>query len=323
MSVQLHRLFLMLLPASLVYAGYATAQSYPAKPIRLIVALAPGGGVDTSARLFGQKLTEAWGQPVVIENRPGAGGTIASEMVAHAAPDGYTLLWHSSSHAMTPTLYKLSYDVVKDFAPVTLVTVAPSVLVVHHSLPVRSVKELIALAKARPNELMFSSAGNGSPAHVALELFKMMTGVKIVHVPYKGAAPSITDLIAGRVSLSSASVISTMPHVDAGRLRALAVLGAKRSQAVPQIPTVAESGVPGFEVDVWYALLAPATTPKEIVAKLHEEIARILAQPAVKVRMLASGLEPVGTPPDQFAAYVRAEVAKWAKVIREAHIRID
>ncbi len=297
--------------------------SYPARPIRLIVPLAAGGGVDTSARAIGQKLTEAWGQQVVIENRPGAGGTIATEMVARAAPDGYTLLMASSGHAITPSLYKLSYDAIRDFAPITVVVLAPNVLVVHPSLPVRSVKELIALAKARPNELLWSSSGNGSPQHFALELLKIMTGVRIVHVPYKGTAPGMTDLIAGRVSVTSASIVSTMPHVNAGRLRALAVASGRRSQVAPQLPTVAESGVPGYEIDVWHATMAPAATPKEIVARLYEEIARILAQPDVRERLLAMGLEPVGNSPDQFAAYLRAEVAKWAKVVREADIRIN
>ena len=323
MNFMLRRAGLALLSLLSIYATSSSAQSYPAKPIRFIVPLASGGGVDTSARLLGQKLTEAWGQPVVIENRPGAGGTIATEIVARAAPDGYTLVMVSSAHVITPSLYALSYDAVRDFAPITLAVLAPFVLVVHPSLPVRSVKELIALAKTRPNQLLWASSGNGSPGHLALELLKMMTGVQIVHVPYKGTAPGITDLIGGRVSVNSATIVSTMPHVTAGRLRALAVLSGKRSQAVPQLPTVAESGIAGYEIDVWYGTLAPAKTPKEIIARLHDETARILAQPDVKERMLAMGLEPIGNPPDQFADYLRAEVAKWAKVVRAADIRIN
>lgn len=324
MSIALRRTCgLALLSWLCACASAAIAQTYPAKPIRLIVPLAPGGGVDTTGRLIGQKLTDAWGQPVVIENRPGGGGTIATEMAARAMPDGYTLVIVSSAHAITPSLYKLSYDAVGDFKPITLVVLAPFVLVAHPSLPVRSVKELIALAKARPNQLLWASSGNGSPGHLAMELLKMMTGVQIVHVPYKGTAPGITDLIGGRVSVNSATVVSTMPHVSAGRLRALAVLSGKRSQAAPQLPTVAEAGVPGYEIDVWYGIMAPAKTPKEIIAKLHDETARILAQPEVKERMLAIGLEPVGSPPGRFAEYLRAEVAKWAKVIRVAGIRID
>jgi len=299
------------------------AQAYPARSIRIIVALAPGGGVDTTARIVGQKLTDAWGQQVLIENRPGAGGTIAAEAVARAAPDGYTVLVTSSGHASSASLYKLSYDAVADFAPVTVIVVAPSVLVVHPSVPVRSVKELIAFAKARPNELLFGSSGNGSPAHMGLELLKLTTGIRMVHVPYKGTAPSITDLVAGRISATASSVVSTMPHVNAGRLRALAVTSAKRSLGVPELPTVAEAGIPGFGNDVWYGLLAPAATPRNIVVRLSEGISSAISQPDVRERMLAGGLEPLGNTPDEFAAYLRAEVAKWSKVIREAGIRAD
>src|SRR5688572_16323176 len=286
-------------------AGYASAQTYPAKPIRIIVALAPGGGVDTTARIVGQKLSEAWSQQVLIENRPGAGGTIAAEALSRAAPDGYTLLVTSSGHASAPSLYKLSYDAVADFAPVSVIVVAPSVLVVHPSLPVHSVKELVALAKARPNELLFGSSGNGSPAHMGLELLKLTTGIKMVHVPYKGTAPSITDLLAGRISATASSVVSTMPHVNAGKLRALAVTSSKRSLGVPQLPTVAEAGIPGFGNDVWYGLLAPAATPRNIVVKLSEGISSAISEPSTRERMLAGGLEPLGNTPDEFAAYLR------------------
>ena len=301
----------------------AVAAGYPTKPIRIVVSLAPGGGVDTTGRLIGQKFTEAWNQQVVVENRPGAGGTIATEVVARSAPDGYTLLMTSVAHAITPSLYKLSYDAVTDFAPITLVVLAPSVLVTHPSLPVKSVRELIAFARARPNQLLYSSAGNGSPQHLAAELFKLMTGASFVHIPYKGTAPSITDLIGGRVSVSAASVISTMPHVNAGRLRALAVISGKRTQGVPQLPTVAEAGVPGYAVDTWYGLFAPAGTPNEIIAGLNQETGTALAQPEAKEKMLAMGLEPVGDTSEHFAAYVRSEVDKWAKVVRSANIHID
>ena len=312
-----------LFAAALAAAPAAQAQSYPARPLRLVIALAPGGGVDTSARLVAQKLTDAWGQQVVAENRPGAGGTIATELVAHTAPDGYTLLATSSAFSITPSLYKLPYDPVRDFTPVMRLVQSPHVLVAHPSVPVHNVRELVAFAKSHPNQLLWSSSGNGSPQHLAVELFKLMTGTKIVHVPYKGTAPSITDLIGGRVSLTAASVVSTMPHVTAGRLRGIAVLSSKRSQAAPQFPSVGESGVPGYEVDVWYGLFAPAGTPREIVARLYEEIARNLAQPAVKERMLALGLEPDALGPEPFAAYVRAETTKWGKVIRAAAVRID
>ena len=289
----------------------------------MVVPLGPGGGVDTSARLIGQKLTEAWGQPVVIENHPGAGGTIATAMVARAAPDGYTLVMASPGHVITPSLYKLSFDAIRDFAPITLIVTIPYIVVVHPSLPVRSLKDLLALARARPDELLWSSAGNGGPQHLALELMKMMTGVKITHVPYKGTAPGMTDLIAGRVSATSASAVATLPHVKAGRLRALAVAGRTRTQVAPQLPTVAESGIPGFEIDVWHGVMAPAATPQEIIARLHAEIVKILAQPDLKARMLAMGFESVGDPPDKFAAFLRADMEKWTKVIRQADIRID
>jgi tripartite-type tricarboxylate transporter receptor subunit TctC len=299
------------------------AASYPAKTIRIVIALAPGGGVDTSGRLLGQKFVDAWGQQVVAENRPGAGGTIATELVARAAPDGYTLLMQSMSHAITPALYKLSYDTIKDFAPISLFVQSPSVLAVHPSLPVKSVKELIAFAKTRPNEILFSSSGSGSGQHLAMELLNRMAGLQLVHIPYKGTAPSILDLVAGRVSVTSASAISTMPHVRSGRLRALAVSSAKRSPSVPELPTVAEAGVPGFAVDQWYALFAPAGTPKEIVAKLYGEIARVVAQADTRERLLAMGLDPVGMPPDEFTTYLKTETVKWGNLVREAGIRAN
>jgi tripartite-type tricarboxylate transporter receptor subunit TctC len=299
------------------------APSYPTKPIRLIIALAPGGGVDTSGRLLGQKFTEAWGQQVVAENRAGAGGTIATELVARAAPDGYTLLMQSMSHAITPALYKLPYDSIRDFAPVSLFVQSPSVLAVHPSLPVKSVKELIAFAKARPNEILFSSSGSGSGQHLAMELLNRLAGLQLVHVPYKGTAPSILDLVAGRVSITSASAISTMPHVRSGKLRALAVSSAKRSPSVPELPTVAEAGVPGFAVDQWYALFAPAGTPKEVVAKLYGEVAKTVANPQTRERLLSMGLDPVGMPPDEFTPYLKAETEKWGKLVREAGIRAN
>jgi tripartite-type tricarboxylate transporter receptor subunit TctC len=289
----------------------------------MLIARAPGGGVDTSGRLLGQRFTDVWGQQVIAENRPGAGGTIASEVVARATPDGYTLLMQSMSHAITPALYKLPYDTIRDFAPISLFVQSPSVLAVHPSLPVKSVKELIAFAKARPNEILFSSSGSGSGQHLAMELLNRMAGIQLVHIPYKGTAPSILDLVAGRVSVTSASAISTMPHVRAGRLRALAVASAKRSPSVPDLPTIAEAAIPGFAVDQWYALFAPAGTPKEIVAKLYGEIAKVVAQPDTRERLLGMGLDPVGMPPDEFAEYLKTETAKWGKLVREAGIRAN
>jgi tripartite-type tricarboxylate transporter receptor subunit TctC len=300
-----------------------SAQTYPTKPVRIVVALAPGGGVDTSARLVAQKLSDAWKQQVVVENRPGAGGTIAAEFVARAAPDGYTVLWTSIGLAMAPSLYKLNFDPVKDFAPITVAANGPNVLAVHPSVPARSVKELIALAKAQPDALHYSSSGNGSPAHIAVETLKLSTGAKLQHVPYKGTGPGITDLLAGRVSLTIASITSILPHAQAGKLRMLGVAGARRSQTLPEVPTIAEAGVPGYAVDVWYAAFAPTGTPPAIVSRLQQEIANALAKPDVKERMFAVGLEPVGNTPAEFSAYFRSETEKWAKVIRAAGIKPD
>ncbi len=309
---------------SLGTAGGVWAQaSYPVKPIRIVVALAAGGGVDTSARMLGQKYTEAWGQQVVAENRPGAGGTIATEIVARAAPDGHTLLMTSMGHTITPAMYKLSYDNIKDFSPISLFVQSASVLSVHPSLPVKTVKELLAFAKAKPNELLFSSSGNGSGQHLTVEMLNRMAGLQLVHVPYKGTAPSILDLVAGRVSGSAASAISTMPHVRAGRLRALAITGAKRSPSAPQLPTIAESGVPGFALDQWYGLLAPAGTPKEIVTRLNAEIVKMTLDPAAKERLMTMGLDPIGSTPEAFAAYLQTETVKWGKLVRDAGIRAN
>jgi tripartite-type tricarboxylate transporter receptor subunit TctC len=309
------------LPLLLLASAHAHAQAaYPAKPIRIVVALAAGGGVDTSARMLGQRFTEAWGQQVIAENRPGAGGTIAAEVVARAAPDGYTLLMTSMGHSIAPALYKLPYDTLKDFAPISLFVQSASVLSVHPSLPVKTVKELIAFAKSKPNELLFSSSGNGSGQHLTVEMLNRMAGLQLVHIPYKGTAPSILDLVAGRVSGSAASVISTMPHVRAGRLRALAVTGAKRSPSEPQLPTIAEAGIPGFALDQWYGLLAPAAISKDIVVKLNTEIAKIVADAAIKERLKTMGLDPVGSTPEAFGAYVQSESVKWGKLVREAGI---
>ncbi len=309
------------LPWLLMASTHCQAQAaYPAKPIRIVVALAAGGGVDTSARMLGQRFTEAWGQQVIAENRPGAGGTIAAEVVARAAADGYTLLMTSMGHSIAPALYKLPYDTLKDFAPISLFVQSASVLSVHPSLPVKTVKELIAFAKSKPNELLFSSSGNGSGQHLVVEMLNRMAGLQLVHIPYKGTAPSILDLVAGRVSGSAASVISTMPHVRAGRLRALAITGAKRSPSEPQLPTIAEAGIPGFALDQWYGLLAPAATSKDIVGKLNAEIAKTVADAAVKDRLKTMGLDPVGSTPEAFGAYVQAESVKWGKLVREAGI---
>ena len=305
-------------------AGSASAQApYPVKPIRIVVALAAGGGVDTSARMLGQKFTEAWGQQVVAENRPGAGGTIATEIVARAVPDGHTLLMTSMGHTITPAMYKLNYDNIKDFSPISLFVQSASVLSVHPSLPVKNVKELLAFAKAKPNELLFSSSGNGSGQHLTVEMLNRMAGLQLVHVPYKGTAPSILDLVAGRVSGTAASAISTLPHVRAGRLRALAITGAKRSPSAPELPTIAEAGVPGFALDQWYGLLAPAGTPRDVVTKLNGEIAKMTADAASKERLMTMGLDPIGSTPEAFTAYLQTETVKWGKLVRDAGIRAN
>jgi len=304
-------------------ASQALAQAYPAKPIRIVCTLAAGGGVDTTARIVGQGLTESWGQPVIVDNRPGAGGTIATEAVARAAADGYTLLMTSPGHVTAPSLYKLNYDTLKDLVAVSMIVSSPSVLVVHSALPARSTKELLALARARPDELLFGSSGNGSPGHMTVALLAMTAGVRLVHVPYKGTPPILTDLVGGRISVAASSVVSTMPHVAAGRLNALAVTSAQRSVAQPQLPTVAESGVPGFAVDIWYGLLAPAEVPREIVSRLHEGIAAVVSRAEVRQKLLAAGLEPTLMAPEPFGRYLAAEIAKWAKVIRGAGIRAD
>ena len=323
MKPSIYRVLLALSMVGPMSGGYAHAQAYPVKPIRLIVPFGPGGGVDQSSRIIGEKLGEVLGQRVVIENRPGAGGTIATEIAARAAADGHTLVMASPGHTITPHLYKLSFDAIRDFTPVTLILTVPYVVVVHPSMPIRNVKTLLALARSHPDEILWSSSGNGSAQHLALELLKMMTGVKITHVPYKGTAPGMLDLVGGRVSASAASVVATMPHIRAGRLRAIAVAGRTRTPTVPEIPTVAESGVPGYEIDVWHGLLAPSGTPPAIVDRLNTEVMRILARPDVKARMDASGFDIIGDPPAKFAGYLDSETQKWGKVVREAKIRID
>ena len=314
--------FILAMHAFGTCAVHAQAPAYPTKPIRMIVAFAPGGGVDTTGRYIGQKLNEAWGQPVVADNRPGAGGTIAAELVARAAPDGHTLLVTSSAVNITPHLMKLPYDPLKDLLPLTQTAISPGVLVVHPSLPVKSVKELIAFAKARPDELFFSSSGQGSAQHLSIELFLQMTGLKMTHVPYKGTAPSITDVVAGRIALTVASVISTRPMFTVGKLRALAVVGPKRTPALPEYPTVAEAGVPGFGVDQWYGLFLPGGTNKAIAAKLQEVVARALLDPATRKTLLNQGLDVVANTPDEFAQICAAEFSKWGEVVRKVGLQV-
>ncbi len=322
-SARARRALLMLLTGSFAAgAAYAQTAAYPTKPIRMVIALAPGGGVDTTGRFIGQKLSEAWGHSVVADNRPGAGGTIAAEIVALAPPDGYTLLMTSAGISITPSLMKLAYDPHKDLLPVTLAVVSPGVLVVHPSVPVKNVKELITFARARPNELFFSSSGLGSAQHLTQELFSQMTGLKLTHVPYKGTAPSITDVVAGRIALTVASVISTRPFFTTGRLRALAVVGPKRTPALPEYPTIAESGVPGFGVENWYALFLPGKTDKAIAVKIQEAVTRIVNDPATDKLLRGQGLDAVGNSQEEFAKLYAAEITTWAKVVQTVGLKL-
>lgn len=315
------------LVAGLFSAGAAQAQSpaanYPVKPIRMVIALAPGGGVDTTGRMLAAKMSQAWGQSVVPDNRPGAGGSIASDLVAKSPPDGYTVLVNSSGVTITPSLMKLGYDPHKDLLPVSMAFISPGVMVVHPSIPVKNVKELIAFAKTRPNELFYSSSGQGSAQHLSMALFCQMTGIQMTHVPYKGTAPSITDTVAGRIAVTVASVISTRPFFTTGRLRALATVGNKRTPALPEYPTVAESGLAGFGVDQWYGVFLPGGTSKDIAVKMQEVVARAVLEPEARKTFLAQGLDSVGSTPDEFAALYTSEIARWAKVVKAIGLQVN
>jgi tripartite-type tricarboxylate transporter receptor subunit TctC len=290
----------------------------------VIVTFPPGGGTDIVARMIFQKIAERTGGNFIIDNRGGAGGTIGTDAAAKAPADGYTFVVVSGSHAINPNLYKkLAYDTLRDFAPVSLLVTGPGLLVVHPSLPARNVEELIAVAKSRPGEILYASAGNGTPPHLAAELFKMMAGVAIVHVPYKGNAQAMTDLIAGQVSLSFPTAPSALPHVQTRRLRALGVTGAKRASGLPDIPTIAEAGVAGYEASAWYGVLAPAGTPPAIVNKLQNEIHAVLRMPEIIDKLVAQGLEPAANTPDEFARFIHAEFAKWSKVINVAGVKLE
>lgn len=309
----------------LVTGPGAVAQSYPAKPIRVINPYTAGGGVDAILRPMTQKMTESLGKQMVVENRPGANGMIGLELAAKSPPDGYTLAAGTTSAlTMNVAVYeKVPYDPVRDFAPISNFAESAFILSVHPSVPATSVKEFIALAKARPNQLTYASFGIGSIAHLGTELFSTLSGVKMVHVPYKGSVPAVTDLMAGHVMSSFDSMQSVMPQIRAKRLRALGIAAAKRSPAAPEIPTISEAGVPGFELASWYGLLAPANTPREIVARLHAEIVKALAAPEVRERFESFGTEPVGNTPEAFAAQIRSDIVKWRKVARAANIRAE
>jgi tripartite-type tricarboxylate transporter receptor subunit TctC len=302
-------------------AGTAFAQNYPVKPVRIVVPSSAGGGTDIIARVLAPELSKRLGQQVVVDNRPGAGTMIGMEMVARAPADGYTLLMGLSTLAINSALYKkVPYDPVKDFAPITLATTSASILVVHPSLPVKTLKELIAFARARPGQLNYASAGTGTYPHMTYELFLSMAKIKMVHIPYKGTGPAMIDMIGGQVASMAATVITGMPHIRSGRLRALGITSLKRSPAAPDIPTVSEAGLPGFESLQWYGLLAPANTPKEIVNRLNREMVQILQMPDIQKRFATDAVDTVGNSPEEFARHIRAELDKWEKVAREAGI---
>ena len=304
--------------------GLAAAQDYPARPIRLVVPVAAGGGNDIAARLIAQKLSAAWGEQVVVDNRPGAATAIGSEIVARASPDGYTIMLVSVSFAVNAALgKKLPYDALRDFAPITQVARVPLILLVHPALPVKSVADLIALAKAQPGKLNYASAGNASSTHLPMELLMSLAHVSLNHVPYKGTAPGLNDLLGGQVQLMFDAIPPALPHMQTGRVRALAITSAQRSAALPDMPTIAEAGVPGYAYDSWFAIFAPARTPPAIIDKLNREIVRIVHEPDVRERFIQMGVDPLGTTPAQLGAHVRSEIARWTKVVRERGIRAE
>jgi tripartite-type tricarboxylate transporter receptor subunit TctC len=306
-----------------IIPGAAAAQDYPQKSIRFVVPFPPGGATDGLARTLGEKMTQAWKQQVVIDNRGGAGGNIGAEIAAKSPADGYTIIIVGLSHAANLSLYsRLAYHPVKDFAPVTQVVAIHTFLVVHPSVPVKSVKELLALAKAKPGALNYASGGNGSSPHMAMELFKSLAKVDFVHVPYKGTQ-SVIGLLRGETALLFENLISVGAHIESGKMRVLAIGASKRSSAMPNVPTVSEAGVPGYDMVLWFGVLAPAGTPRPVVAKLHGEIASILKLPDVSERLARLGAEPVGSTPEQFDAFIKTEIAKWAKVVQEAGLKVD
>jgi tripartite-type tricarboxylate transporter receptor subunit TctC len=298
------------------------AQSYPARSVRLIVPSSPGGGTDITARIIAPKLSEYLGQQVVVDNRAGAGTMIGGEAVARAVPDGYTLLMGISTLAINPAMYKkVPYDALKDFAPISQVVALPNVLVTHPSLPVKSVKELIGFARARPGQINFASAGVGTNPHFAMELFNSMAGVKMVHVPYKGSGQGVIDLLAGHVTVMTPSILTAMGYVKDRRLRALGVTSAKRAIGAPDIPTISEAGLAGYEAVQWFGVLAPAGTPAAIVTRLHKEIVRTVQAPDIRQKLVSDGADPVGSSPDEFAAFLKAETTKWARVAKDVGIK--
>jgi len=313
----------LLLVALLAIGNIASAQAaYPDKPVRIVIPSPPGGGTDTSTRIVGPKLAEMLGQAVVMENRAGASGNIGAEVVARATPDGYTLLAAIASHTSNPAMMKTNYDLARDFAPISMTVTLPNVLVGHPSLPARSVRELVDFAKGRPGQLQFATGGIGANQHLAMELFLLTTGTRMVHVPYKGVGPALADVVGGHVPLMMSNILVALPQIRSGRVRAYGVTSAKRVSGAPEIPTIAESGVPGFDAVQWYGLLAPAGTPREVVGTLHAAVVKTLQDAAVRERFLRDGAEPTpSASPEAFAALIRAELARWVKVVREAGLR--
>ncbi|MBY0271258.1 MAG: tripartite tricarboxylate transporter substrate binding protein [Burkholderiales bacterium] len=311
-----------------VTAGTAWAQAaanYPAKAVRFIAPFPPGGSTDLLARLVALKLTEAWGQQVIVENRGGAAGTIGVELAARAAPDGYTIVMgHVGTFGVNPTLYpKLSYDAVRDFAPITVLATVPNGMAVHPSLPVKSARDFVALAKAKPGELLYASGGSGSASHLAGEYFKLLTRINMVHVPYKGTGPAMVSMISGETTMTITGMVALMPHVKSGRLKLLGVATMKRLTIMPEIPTINESGVPGYDANQWYGVLTQAAVPRDIVMKLHADMVKVLARADVKERLAADGAEPVANTPEQFAAHIKAEIARWAPVVKASGAKPD
>jgi tripartite-type tricarboxylate transporter receptor subunit TctC len=316
--------FWITLALALALPLHAAAQAWPSKPVKLVVPYPPGGPTDIVARVVAERLQAQTGQPFVVDNRPGAGGNLGADAVAKAAPDGYTLLVATTAHAINKSLFKsLNYDVQRDFGPVSLLTQGPLVLVVHPDFPARSVSELIAMARAKPKSVSFASSGNGQSTHLAAELFASMAGAPMTHVPYKGSAPALNDLIAGQVPLMFDTMLSAMPHVKGGKLRALAITGEKRSAAAPDLPTIAESGLPGYQAYAWNGLLAPAGTPPAVLARLSEELKTALAQPAVQEKFAAQGFATAWTSPAEAAGFLKAEVEKWGRTVQQSGAKVE
>lgn len=302
---------------------FAEMKTYPQKPIRLIVPFTPGGGTDIISRYLAQKMTEGLRQQVVVDNRGGAGGTIGTEIAVRANPDGYTVIMVSASYTVSPALYKLRYDPVNDISPISLVGTSPSVVAVHPSVPLKTIKELIDYAKANPGKLNYGSSGQGGNTHLTTELFKLMANVDMTHIPYKGNGPAVTDLVAGQIQIMFGSMLSILPQIKAGKLRGLAVTGAKRSPAVSDLPTIAEAGVPGYEAASWYGILGPRRLPKTIVIYLNDELKRVVALPDLKERLAHEGLEPLHTTPEAFAKRIKSDIDKWAKVVKAANVTLQ